>query len=359
MQRSDGPESGPTTSAPPAPGTGPPPGRRRGVARWAPAAVAVLATAAVVLTAPRDGARTSSAALDVLDGRQLRIMAPAAPGGGWDQTSRAMQGALRDLVGRTEVYNVNGAGGTIGLSQFVRLDGDPTQLMVTGLIMVGATQANHSAHTLADTVPLVRLTTDYQVVVVAADSPLRDTAALADAMRTDIGAVSISGGSAGGAEQILAGLLAKAVGADPAKISYVAHSGGGEALGTLLSGRSTAGISGLSELESQIKAGTVRALGVSSPERLPALPDVPTLREAGLDVELQNWRGVVAPKGIGPEQERALETLLVDMTRTPAWQETLTERGWGDATLAGPEFEQFVRTEQERVTRVLSEIGLG
>jgi putative tricarboxylic transport membrane protein len=178
-------------------------------------------------------------------------------------------------------------------------------------------------------------------------------------MRTDLPAVSISGGSAGGAEQILSGLMAKAVGADPAQISYVAHSGGGEALTTLLSGRSTIGISGVSEIQAQIEAGTVRALAVSSPERLPALPDVPTLREAGVDVELQNWRGVVAPAGISPEQEQALEGLLVHMTRTAEWQDALVRRGWGDALLAGPEFEQFVRAEQDRVSQVLAEIGLG
>jgi putative tricarboxylic transport membrane protein len=310
-----------------------------------------------VLTAPGD--EGSPAAQDVLGGEQLRIMAPAAPGGGWDQTSREMQAALREVVGRTEVYNVAGAGGTIGLSQFVRFAGDPTELMTTGLIMVGAVQANGSPHSLADTTPLARLTTDYQVIVVAADSPLTDTAGLVDAMRADLPAVSISGGSAGGAEQILAGLLAKAVGADPSQVSYVAHSGGGEALTTLLSGRSTIGISGVSEIQAQIEAGTVRALAVSSPERLPALPDVPTLRDAGLDVELQNWRGVVAPAGISPEQEQALEGLLVDMTRTAQWQDALARRGWGDALLAGPEFEQFVRAEQDRVSQVLAEIGLG
>ena len=326
---------------------------------WAPLVAALLATVGVVATAPADEAHSGSAALDVLGGRQLRIMAPAAPGGGWDQTSREMQGALRDLVGRTEVYNVAGAGGTIGLSQFVRLGGDPTQLMTTGLIMVGAVEANKAPNSLADTTPLVRLTTDYGVIVVPAESPLQDMKGVADAMRADVGKVSISGGSAGGAEQILAGLLAKAVGANPADVSYVAHSGGGEALSTLLSGRSTIGISGVSEISSQIKAGTVRALAVSSPERLPALPDVPTLRESGLDVELQNWRGVVAPKGISPEQEKALEDLLVDMTRTPAWQDALARRGWGDATLAGPEFEQFVAAEQQRTSQVLREIGLG
>ncbi|GAA1326514.1 Bug family tripartite tricarboxylate transporter substrate binding protein [Pseudonocardia xinjiangensis] len=335
-------------------------GPRRRWYRFAPLAVAAVVTGAVVVTAPVDTAGSGGSALrDVIGERQLRIMAPAAPGGGWDQTSREMQGALRELVGRTEVYNVAGAGGTIGLSQFVRRTADPTELMTTGLIMVGAVEANGSPHSLADTTPLVRLTTDYQVVVVAAGSPLTDVAGLVSAMRADIAAVSISGGSAGGAEQILAGLLAKAVGADPAKVSYVAHSGGGEALTTLLSGRSTIGVSGVSELQSQIEAGTVRALAVSSPERLPGLPDVPTLRESGVDVELQNWRGVVAPAGISPEQEQALEGLLVDMTRTDAWREALDRRGWGDATLAGPEFEEFVRTEQDRVSRVLDEIGLG
>lgn len=331
--------------------------RRPAPGSWVPWVVAVLATLMVVSTAPHE--RTGSGAQDVLAGGQMRLMAPAAPGGGWDQTSREMQAALRDLTGRTEVYNVAGAGGTIGLSQFVRFGDDPTQLMTTGLIMLGAVEANDSEHSLDDTTPLARLTTDYQAVVVPADSPLRTTADLVAAMRADLPAVSMAGGSAGGVEQVLAGLMAKAVGQDPAQVSYVAHSGGGEALTTLLSGRATIGISGLSEIEPQIEAGTVRALAVSSPQRLPAVPDVPTLGEGGVDVELENWRGVVAPAAISDEEERALEDVVVAMTRTPAWQDALARRGWGDALLAGPEFEEFVDSEQARVSQVLTELGVG
>ncbi|MCI2418137.1 tripartite tricarboxylate transporter substrate binding protein [Saccharopolyspora sp. K220] len=327
--------------------------------RWVPWAVAVLVTASVVATAPADSAHSGSTAAQLLGDRQLRIMAPAAPGGGWDQTAREMQASLQELVGRTEVYNVTGAGGTIGLSQFVRYEGDPSQLMATGLIMVGAVKANKSPVSLADTTPLIRLTTDAEVVAVPAESPLRSMSDLVNAMRTDLPSVSIAGGSAGGAEQILAGLLAQAVGADPAKMSYVAHSGGGEMLSTLLSGRATIAISGVSELEPQIKSGQVRALAVSSAQRAPTLPDVPTLRETGVDVELDNWRGVVAPKGISAEQEHVLEQLLLEMTRTPQWRATLAERGWGDATLVGPEFEEFLRVEQDRVSKVLDQIGLG
>jgi putative tricarboxylic transport membrane protein len=330
-----------------------PPGRSGVIAL-----VAVLvATAAVVLTAP--AADRGGAVQDVLGDEQLRIMAPASPGGGWDQTSREMQKALRELVGRTEVYNVSGAGGTIGLSQFVRHEGDPSELMTTGLIMMGAVIANGSPRSLTDTTPLARLTTDYQVVVVAADSPLTDVPGLVAAMQADVAAVSISGGSAGGAEQIMSGLLAQAVGADPARVSYVAHSGGGEALTTVLSGRSTIGIFGLSEIEPQIEAGTVRALAVSSADRLPSLPDVPSLTESGLDVVVENWRGVVAPPGISDQEEQALEDLLVRMAQTEGWRDALARRGWGDALLAGPEFERFVQSEQERVSRVLTQIGLG
>jgi putative tricarboxylic transport membrane protein len=286
-------------------------------------------------------------------------MAPAAPGGGWDQTTREMQGALTDLIGRSEVYNVEGAGGTIGLSQFSRLQGDPTQLMTTGLIMLGAIAANNSPYSLANTTPLVRLTTDYQVLVVPGDSSYRNMSDVVAAMRKDLGAVSIAGGSAGGVEQVLAGLMAKAVGANPADVSYVAHSGGGEALSTLLSGRAKLGIFGLSEIKPQIEAGQVRAVAISSPKRMSSAASIPTLRESGVDVEVQNWRGVVAPKGISPRQERALEKMIVQMTKTKRWRDALKRRDWGNATLAGPAFEDFIRSEQRRVSKVLGEIGLG
>ncbi|MEV4351109.1 tripartite tricarboxylate transporter substrate-binding protein [Actinoplanes sp. NPDC049596] len=321
--------------------------------RWGPYVAAALATVLLVVSGAWAGGDD-----DFMDGRQLRLMAPAAPGGGWDQTAREMQAALRDLSGRTEVYNVTGAGGTIGLSQFVRHDGEPTELMVMGLIMLGAIESNDAPIGLDRTTPLIRLVTDYEVIVVPASSPVRTMPELVARMKQNLGGVSFAGGSAGGVEQILAGLVADAIGADPGKVNYVAHSGGGEALATLLSGRATAGVSGVSELEAQIEAGTVRPIAVSSASRLPALPDVPTLKEQGVDVELANWRGVVAPTGISDGDEQELEDLLLRMTRSAAWQETLQRRGWGDATLAGPEFEQFIDQERETVTDVLKKMGL-
>ncbi len=317
---------------------------------------AVLVTSTVLSAVSNDGATSARA---FLDGRQLRIMAPAAPGGGWDQTAREMQSALRGIVGRSEVYNVAGAGGTVGLSQYARLSGQPTELMVMGLVMVGAIASNKSPVTLRQTTPLARLTTDYEIIVVPTNSPVATMADLVARMRADLGSVSIAGGSAGGVEQILAGLIGKAIGGDPAKVTYVAHSGGGEALTTVLSGRATTAVSGVSELLPQVKAGKMRALAVSSAERLKALPDIPTLRESGVDVELANWRAVVAPAGISDAEETALEDLVVEMTGTEEWRDALQRRGWADATLAGAEFDQFMEAEQDRIARVLKEMGLG
>jgi len=316
-----------------------------------------LAVVLVVVTTARGG--RPNAAEAALGDQQLKIMAPADPGGGWDQTSRAMQAALEDLVGRSEVYNVGGAGGTIGLSQFVQLDGQSNQLMTMGLVMVGAIAANHPKNDLSDVTPIAELTTEALLIVVPDNSPIRTLDDLVSAMQSDIRAVSWAGGSAGGAEQILAGLFAQALGLDAGQVNYIAHSGGGEAVATLLSGSATVGVSGVSELKPQVDAGTLRAIAVTSAERVPSLPDVPTLTESGVDAELTNWRGVVAPPGITDKQRDALEGLMTDMVKTESWQNTLRQQGWTDAFLAGEEFRDFVAEESARVDKVIAELGIG
>lgn len=329
---------------------------RARIAIGAIAAVAMIAT--LFVTGLEDESNATSGYRSALGDRQLRIMAPANPGGGWDQTSRAVQASLADIVGRSEVYNVGGAGGTIGLPQFVRHAGEANELMVTGAIMVGAILTNGSKATLEDVDMLARLSTEYLVVAVPADSKVQTMEQLGEAMAADVGSVSIAGGSAGGVEQVLAGLIAKDVGADASQVSYVAHSGGGEALTTILSGRATAGISGISEIAPYIADGTMRALAVSSPNKLASLPEAPTLKESGINVELQNWRGIAAPRGLDPAERAALVQMLDEMKNSATWKQILDDRGWEDAYLTGPELEKFVDTEQSTTAQVLQQIGL-
>jgi putative tricarboxylic transport membrane protein len=291
---------------------------------------------------------------------ELKLIAPAAPGGGWDQTARAMQAALvaSGAAKSAQVVNVPGAGGTVGLAQFVNsAKGDGAQLLVNGLVMVGAIITNKAPVNLDMVTPIARLTGEYVAIVVPASSPIKDIKELAAALKADPAKVTWAGGSAGGVDHICMGLFAKAVGADATKINYIPFSGGGEALAAMLGGKVTAGVSGYGEVEGQVKSGKLRLLAITSPKRLPNV-DGPTLKEQGIDVEVINWRSVFAAPGITPEQRATLEATVDKMAKSPAWAETLKAKGWDDAYLKGDEFATFIKNEQTRVHDVLASIGL-
>ena len=290
----------------------------------------------------------------------LDIIAPANPGGGWDQTARAMQAALQTdgLASGVQVENIGGAGGTIGLAQFVSSKGKKGDaVLVGGLVMVGAILTNKSPVTLANVTPLARLTGEYELIVVPTDSPLQSMADLTAKLKADPGSVSWGGGSAGGTDHILAGLIAKAAGVDPTKVNYIAHSGGGEALSAILGGHVTAGISGYEEFAPQIAAGKLRGLAISSDERLPGI-DVPTLKEQGIDVSLVNWRGVFAAANVRDKDMKALSDAIGKMVESPAWQDTLKQRGWLNLYQPADEFAAFLAEDQAKVEATLKAIGL-
>ena len=271
-----------------------------------------------------------------------------------------MQTALQEagLASGIQVKNIAGAGGTIGLAQFVTSEkkrGDA--ILVGGLVMEGAILTNKAPVTLAEVTPLARLTGEYELVVVPADGPYRTLAELVAKLKAEPAAVSWGGGSTGGTDHILAGLIAKAAGADPSKVNYIAHSGGGEALSSILGGHVTAGISGYEEFAPQVAAGKLRALAISSDERLPGV-DIPTLKEQGLDVALVNWRGVFAPPQIRDKDKKALESALAKMVESPAWQDTLRKRGWLDLYQPAEAFAAFLAEDQAKIAATLKDVGL-
>jgi putative tricarboxylic transport membrane protein len=289
----------------------------------------------------------------------LKMFIPAAPGGGWDQTGRAMEQALKQagLVKTLQFTNVGGAGGTVGLPQFVNRErGQANSLMVAGMVMVGAIIANKSAVSLSMVTPIARLTGEFEVVAVPTGSPIKTMADLVTKLKADPGTVSWGGGSAGGTDHILVGMIVQAAGLDPKKGNYVAYPGGGPALASLLGGHVTAGVSGWGEFAEQIKAGKLRALAISSDKRQTGI-DAPTLKESGLDVELFNWRGVFAPPGVNAGAKAAMIDLVTKMAKSTAWQDILKNRDWTDIFLSGDAYGAYLAEENRRIEAILKGLG--
>ncbi|BDZ40640.1 Bug family tripartite tricarboxylate transporter substrate binding protein [Microbacterium suwonense] len=244
------------------------------------ALIAIAAAAALALTgcsAQGGGDGTGTGGDEEAAFTDVSIIVPADPGGGWDQTGRTIAKVLteQDIVKTAPVTNVGGAGGTIGLAQLANVK-DPATLMVNGLVMVGAIETNGSQVRLEDATPIARLTDEALVVVVPADSKYEDLKSLIDDIVDNGQAVTVTGGSAGGADHILAGLMLEAAGLGSAEIpttlNYTPNAGGGEAVSLILGGKVAAGISGVAEFQQHIEAGKMRALAVSGSPRCRSCP---------------------------------------------------------------------------------------
>ena len=277
----------------------------------------------------------------------IKMMIPANPGGGWDSTGRALGKAMLDAKAADTVQydNKGGAAGVIGLAQFVNsAKGDGNALMVMGAVMLGGIITSKPAVGLDKVTPIARLTSEYNVFVVPSDSPHKTMKDVVEQLKKDPGSVKWGGGSKGSTEHISASMLAGKVGVDPKKVNYVAFRGGGEATAAILGGNVTVGGSGYSEFAEYIKAGKMRAIGVTSDKRLPGI-NVPTMKEQGFDVVLGNWRGVYGGPGITAEQRAALTDIIVKATKSKSWADDLEKNGWTPALMTGKGFDEFVDNE--------------
>jgi len=307
----------------------PSPGRRRFHA-WL-GAMAVLGTGAARAAEPQLTAK-------------LRIVIPANEGGGWDQTGRALGAAMlaSGAVGDVVYENIGGKGGTIGLAKYVeKYDADPDAILMSGMVMVGAVALQKPAVTLAQVAPVARLTSDYEVVAVRADSPIKTPKDLIAQLRADAARTVIAGGSAGGVDHMYAGMLARVAG-NTAALVYQPHPGGAQVVESLESGKSAAGISGYSEFSEALASGKLRAIGVSA--RRPFL-GIPSVREQGVDADLANWRGVLTGKKVTPERRAVLLEAVRRATVADLWQKTIRKNNWDAYWMAGKDFEGFLELD--------------
>ena len=288
----------------------------------------------------------------------MKMMIPANPGGGWDSTGRTLAQAMQaaKAVNSVQFENKGGAAGTLGLAQFINsAKGDPNALMIGGMVMVGGILLNKSPVDLSMVTPVARLTSEYEVIVVPAKSPHKSIGDLVNAYKANPGSVSWGGGSAGGTDHILVGLIVKAAGADATKVNYVPFKGGGEAVAAIVGGHVAAGVSGLSEFVEHIKGGRMRALAISSPAKKEGIA---TLKEQGIDVVLGNWRGAFGGPGLSTAQRDGLVKAVKAGVDSPTWKEALTKQDWDDAWLAGDAYKAFIDEDTKRVAAILDTLGL-
>jgi len=290
----------------------------------------------------------------------IKMMIPANPGGGWDTTGRALGKALIDSGAAASVTydNKGGAAGAIGLAQFINgSKGDPNALLVMGAVMLGGIITGKPPVNLSQVTPIARLTSEYNVFVLPADSPFKNMAEVIAQLKKDPGSIKWGGGSRGSTEHIAAAMIARDVGVDPSKINYVAFRGGGEAIAAILGSNVTIGGSGYSEFSEYIASGKMRAVGVTSDKRLPGV-NVPTLREQGVNVEIGNWRGVYGAPGISTEQRNALVAKVEKAIKSAAWAEALQKNAWTPAWMAGDAFANFVDSEFASLRATMVKAGM-
>ena len=293
-------------------------------------------------------------------GTSVKMMIPANPGGGWDGTGRALGEALRDAkVADTVTFeNKGGAAGAIGLAQFYNASkGDPNALMVMGAVMLGGIITGKPPVSVTQLTPIARLTTEYNVFVLPANSPFKTMKDVVEQLKKDPGSVKWGGGSRGATEHIAAAQIAQAVGVPAAKINYVPFRGGGEAVAAILGGNVTIGGSGYSEFQPYIESGKMRAIAITSGQRIKGI-DVPTLKEQGIDVEIGNWRGVYGAPGLTPAQRDALTAMVVKATQSKAWQAALAKNNWTPALLTGKAFDEFVDRDFSALRATMVRAGM-
>jgi putative tricarboxylic transport membrane protein len=290
----------------------------------------------------------------------LRVLVPNSPGSGYDTTARAWAQVAEEegLAEQIEVFNLEGAGGTVGLQRLVNETGNADMLMQMGLGVVGAQYSNQSEATLDQTTPIARLIEEAEAIVVPADSPFQTIDDLVAGWKADPGNTPVGGASnPGGPDHLTPMLLAQEVGVTPTAVNYVAYDGGGELLAGILGGDVAFAATGVGEITEAAASGDVRVLAVTTEEPVEGL-DAPTLGDEGIDLTFTNWRGVVAPPGISDDERQRFVDAFTEMHDSDAWKQVLEDQGWTDSFVTGDEFTDYLKSESDRVEGVLSELGL-
>ncbi|MBA9028177.1 Bug family tripartite tricarboxylate transporter substrate binding protein [Peribacillus huizhouensis] len=298
--------------------------------------------------------------------KPLVINAPSGAGGGLDTTARALSKVLSDtklMEKSMTVENKPGGGQAVGIADFISQDPkDPYRLLLPSvpLIINNLKKEGNSQHSFRDITPLAQLTKDYGAIVVPADSKYQDLKSLFADLKKDPSKLTLAGGSAPGSQDHLVAMLpAVKAGVDATKIKFISYDGGGEAMTALIGGNADVLATDISGTGEYLKAGKVRVLGLSSPERLKGIyADIPTYKEEGIDAEFTIWRGLFGPKEMPEYAVDYWNKTLAEMVQTPEWNKVLETNGWEDGYKNSEDFQTFLEEQEKLVQEILESLNM-
>lgn len=291
----------------------------------------------------------------------LHFIIPTGVGGGWDTTARGAGRVLRasGLIGSASFENIPGAGGGKGIATLVESAGRAGDaLLVNSTPIIVRSLTNLFPYSYRDLTPVARIIGDYQAFVVRPDSGIESFDDALRAFRESRRNLRVCGGSVRGDLDHLAPALAlRAAGANPRDLVYVPYNGGGRALTGFLTGEGDMLSVGLGEVLPYHLAGKLRVIAVTAPERVAEYPDIPTLREQGVDFEFVNWRGFFAAPGIAGETADRYAEALRQMLATPEWEDLRRQNGWQNLYLGRRDFERFLDRQETEIRALMLELG--
>ncbi|MCE2998746.1 MAG: tripartite tricarboxylate transporter substrate binding protein [Betaproteobacteria bacterium] len=295
--------------------------------------------------------------------RNVEIIVGSSAGTGTDRTARLIQKIWQDqkaLPVPVAVVNRPGGGGAVSWAYLAGRGGDAHALLVTSYNLVTNHITGRSPQNYSDFTLISLLVSEYIGFAVRPDSPYRTLAELAKALRENPDAITFGTSSAaGGANHIATGLFARAAGADLKRLKVVIYNGGGEALAAMLGGHVTVWVNSASSIATPFAAGTIRPLAIASPQRMPgALAKLPTAREAGFPMVADNWRLVIAPKGLTPAQVAYWDQGFRTLTQSKEWNDDLAAANMPNSYRNSAETTKYIAEEYNDIRDILVELGL-
>jgi len=295
---------------------------------------------------------------DVKPLKNIDWTVPANPGG-YSLTSNAISDTLKaeGLLGEYTSTFKPGAGGAVGLGAFQEIKGKPEAALVTGIAMTGGLYSNKSPLNLLASTPIAKVLREYNAIVVPANSKYRNLKQQMDDLKAKPNGVAIAGGSKGGIDHQVIGLLAQTAGIDPTKLNYVVFSGGPEVITSLLSNSTQVGVSGALDFAPYVASGKLRYLGVSSAKAQPGIK-AKTFVSQGYDLVYGNWRGIMAPADL-PKADYLNFIKVIDIMHiSPSWKEQLKKNNWDNEFEAGVKFKTFLEKHIPEINKVMKGLGI-